>query len=32
MKIKLKMTGRSQRYEIKRPRSRYGQKYTKYKL
>ena len=31
MEIRLKMKNRSQRYDINRPRARYGHKYTKYK-
>ena len=32
MKMKLKMKNGSHRYDINRPRPRYGQKYTKYKI
>ena len=32
MKMRVKMKNRSQRYELNRPRSRYGPKYTKYKM
>ena len=32
MKITLKMKNRSQRYDIKRPRPRYGRRYNKYKM
>ena len=31
MKMKIKIKNRSQRYNINRPRSRHGQKYSKYK-
>ena len=31
MKMKMKMKNRSDRYDINRPRSRHGHKYTKYK-
>ena len=32
MKMRLKMKNRSHRYDINRPRPRYGHKYTKYKM
>ena len=32
MKMRLKMKNKSQTYEINRPKTRYGHKYTKYKL
>ena len=32
MKIRLEMKNRSRRYNINRPRPRYGQRYTKYKM
>ena len=32
MKIRLKMKNRSHRYDINRHRSRYGHRYTKYKM
>ena len=32
MKMRLKMKNRSLRYNIKRPRLRHGNKYTKYKM
>ena len=32
MKTRLKMKNRLQRYDIDRPRSRHGPKYTKYKM
>ena len=32
MKMRLKMKSRSSRYDINRPRRRYGHKYTKYKI
>ena len=32
MKMRLNMKNRSSRYNINRPRSRYGHKYTKYKI
>ena len=32
MKMTLKMKNRSHRYDINRPRSRHGHKYTKYKI
>ena len=31
MKMKVKMKNRSQRYDINKPRSRHGEKYSKYK-
>ena len=32
MKMRLKMKNKSHRYDINRPRLRYGHKYTKYKI
>ena len=32
MKIRLEIKNRSHRYDINRPRSRHGHKYTKYKM
>ena len=32
MKMKIKIKNRSHRYDINRPRSRHGQKYSKYKM
>ena len=32
MKIRLKIKNRSHRYDINRPHSRHGHKYTKYKM
>ena len=32
IKMRLKIKNRSQKYDINRTRSRYGQKYTKYKI
>ena len=32
MKMRLKIKSRSQRYDINRPGTRHGQKYTKYKM
>ena len=32
MEMKLKIKNRSQRYDINRPRSRHGHKYTEYKM
>ena len=32
MKMRLKKKNRSQRYDINRPRSRHGHKYTKYEI
>ena len=32
MKMRLKMKNRSHKYDINKPRPRYGHKYTKYKI